>query len=123
MCSIKFNYVHDKFGQKFNMYYQIQICIRQTWPGIQYVLSISYLYTTKLARNSICSIKFNFVHDKFGQKFNMYYQIQICVRQTWPEIQSVVLISYLYTTKLARNSICSIKLKFVYDKTEEKFNL
>ena len=39
------------------------------------------------------------------------------------EIQSVVSNSNLYKTTLARNSICSIKFKYIYDKLGKTMNL
>jgi hypothetical protein len=107
-------------GEEFNVYYLIQIYIPQNWLEIQSVVSKSNLYNRKLAINSICKIKFKFIYYKMGEKFNVYYLIQIYIRQNWLEIQSVVSNSNFYKTNLARNSMYSIKFKFIYDKTGKK---
>jgi len=51
-------------------------------------------------------MKFEFICKKLGKK-----------------IQSIVTNSNLYARNLARNPICSIKFKFIYDKLDKKFNL
>jgi hypothetical protein len=56
---------------------KFKIYIQQYWREIQSVVSNSKLYTTKLVRYSISSIKFKFIYNKIGEKFNLYYQIQI----------------------------------------------